>query len=120
MVRKIRNRIVPLVGSCLLFLLMPAAVCFSQAVIIKGDPDVAKDFFTKHNYPAAIKCYMLLLKKEPENVEYNQKIAECYLLSNSIKAKAIPHLELILKQEKYPDDVWFDLGNAYHSANRFD
>jgi hypothetical protein len=103
----------------IILLIAPAAMVFGQ-VIIKGDPDVAKDLFDKHNYPAAIKCYTLLLKKEPENVEYNQKIAECYLLSNSIKAKAIQPLELVIKQEKYPDDVWLDLGQAYHSANRFE
>lgn len=121
MVRKIQNRnrsVLCIVFCC--FLLLSSTACFSQPVIIKGDPDVAKDLFTKHNYPAAIKCYVLLLKKEPDNIEYNQKIAQSYLLSNSIKAKAIPHLELIIKQEKYPDDVWLDLGNAYHSANRFD
>lgn len=102
------------------FLLLPPATCFSQPIIIKGDPDLAKDYFAKHNYPAAIKCYLLLLKKESDNIEYNHKIAQCYLLSHSIKAKAIPHLELIIKQEKFPDDVWFDLGKAYHYANRFD
>jgi tetratricopeptide (TPR) repeat protein len=94
--------------------------CFSQPAIIKGDPDVAKDFFDKHNYPAAIKCYLLLLKQQPDNVEYNQKIAESYLLSHSIKAKAIPHLEKIIKQASYPDVVWLDLGNAYHFANKFE
>lgn len=94
---------------------------FPQATtVFKADPDAAKDFFEKKNYSAAIKVYTLLLKKEPDNVEYNHKIAQCYLLSNSIKAKAIPHLEFIIKQEKYADEVWLDLGRAYHFGNRFD
>lgn len=93
---------------------------FAQPTVFSADPNVAKDFFDKHNYSSAIKVYSLLLKKEPKNIEYNQKIAQSYLLSNSIKAKAIPPLEFLIRQEKFPDDVWLDLGNAYHSANRFD
>ncbi|MBI4930756.1 MAG: PD40 domain-containing protein [Bacteroidetes bacterium] len=120
MIRKIRNKKL----CCLVFIChLSFVIChlsFAQPTVFKADPDGAKDFFDKHNYSAAIKVYTLLLKKEPNNVEYNQKIAQSYLLSNSIKAKAIPHLEFIIKQEKYPDDVWLDLGNAYHSANRFD
>jgi tetratricopeptide (TPR) repeat protein len=93
---------------------------YSQPSVYKADPDAAKLFFTNHNYFAAIKVYQLLLKKEPDNAEYNQMIAKCYMLSNSIKAKAIPYLEFLIKQEKYPDDTWLDLGRAYHFSNRFD
>lgn len=92
----------------------------AQPTVFKADPDAARDFFAKQNYPAAIKVYQLLLKKEPNNIEYNQNIAKAYLLSHSIKAKAIPHLEFLIKQEKFPDDVWLDLGRAYHFANRFE
>jgi len=101
-------------------LLLPPATCLSQPAIIKADPEVAKFFFNKRNYPAAIKCYLLLLEKEPKNIEYNQKIAESYLLSHSITTQAIFHLELIIKQEKYPDEVWLNLAKGYHFANRFD
>jgi len=99
--------------------LFPSA-CFSQPTVFKADPDAAKLFYNNHNYFSAIKVYQLLLKKEPSNVEYNQMIAKCYMLSNSIKAKAIPHLEFLVKQEKFPDDTWLDLGKAYHFSNRFD
>lgn len=88
--------------------------------VFKADPEGAKTFFNNHNYFSAIKVYQLLLKKEPNNVEYNQMIARCYMLSHSIKAKAIPHLEFLIKQEKFPDDTWLDLGKAYHFSNRFD
>ena len=61
-----------------------AVVCGlnAQPSVFKADPDGAKEFFTKKNYAAAIKVYTLLLKKEPNNIEYNQRIAQCYLLSN--------------------------------------
>ena len=106
----------------LIFLLCHVAcvIGFSQPTVFKADAAAAKHFYSIKNYTSAIKVYLLLLKKEPEHVEYNQMIAKCYMLSNSIKAKAIPHLEFLTKQEKFPDDVWLDLGRAYHFSNRFD
>lgn len=105
---------------CWVFLLWGGSIHAQQPSVFKADPDAAKTFFNNKNYFSAIKVYQLLLKKEPNNVEYNQMIAKCYMLSNSIKAKAIPHLEFSLKQEKYPDDILLDLGRAYHFSNRFD
>lgn len=121
MVRTIRNSnlrgsFFAVVACCLL----STACCFAQPSVFKADPEGARAFFNNHNYFSAIKVYQLLLKKEPNNAEYNQMIAKCYMLSNSIKAKAIPHLEFLLRQEKFPDDIWLDLGRAYHFSNRFD
>lgn len=99
---------------------LAGTVVIAQPSTFKADPESAKTFFNNNNYFSAIKVYLLLLKKEPNNVEYNQMIARCYMLSNSIKAKAIPHLEFLTKQEKFPDDTWLDLGRAYHFSNRFD
>ncbi|MFH1004532.1 MAG: hypothetical protein V1781_03420 [Bacteroidota bacterium] len=93
---------------------------YAQPSVFKADPDGAKQFFDNRNYYSALKVYQLLLKSNPKNIEYNYKAAQCYLLSNSIKAKAIPHLELIIKEEKYPDEVWIDLGKAYQYGNKFD
>ena len=93
---------------------------FSQPTVFSANPDNAQKFFDNKNYSSAVKVYELLLKKDPKNPDYNQKVAQSYLRSNSIKAKAISHLEFLLKQEKFSDDVWLDLGNAYHFANRFD
>lgn len=112
----LRNKILSLVIFHSSFI-----ISFSQQPsVFQADPDAAKQFFLHKNYAAAIKVYTLLLKKDQKNTEYNQRIAESYLLSNSIKAKAISYLELIIKQEKYPDEIWYDLGKAYHFANRFD
>ena len=105
-----------LIACCLL----PTAYGFSQSPVFKADRAVAKEFFDSRNYSSALKTYQLLLQNDANNIEYNQKAAQCYLLSNSIKQKAIVHLERIIRQKKYPDDVWLDLGRAYHSANRFD
>ena len=93
---------------------------FSQITIYRADPQAAEKYFVNHNYSSAIKVYQLLLKKEPTNLEYNQKIAESYLLSGSIKAMAIPPLEFLIKQPKFPNEVWLDLGRAYHFTYRFE
>ncbi len=93
--------------------------CYAQSNYV-ADPAIAKDYMSKRNYPAAIKVYLMLLKKEPENVEYNQNIAKCYLLGNTIKEKAIPHLEFLIKQGKHPNDVWLDLGKGYQYAKKMD
>lgn len=99
-------------------LLISSRIC-AQPSTFKADPAVAKQFYNNNNFLAAIKVYLLLLNKEPENVEYNHQIAKCYIQTNALKAKAIPHLEFLSKQEKVADDVWLDLGKSYHFANRF-
>lgn len=86
----------------------------------KADPDEASKAFKNKNYTAALKMYLLLLKKEPKNKEYNLKAAACYVLSNSIKAKAIPYVEFLLKEEPVDPEVYYYAGMAYHFANRFD
>src|SRR5438045_3843226 len=61
----------------------------AQPVVLKADVDAAKAFFNHRNFSSAIKMYQSLLDKEPDNEEYNRMIAKCYMLSNSVKAKAI-------------------------------
>ncbi len=107
--------------SILLTVFYASVYLFGQPVVTyKADPDEAKKQFSNGNYAAAIKIYQLLLKKQPTSIEYNYKLAQSYLLSNSIKEKAIPPLEYIIKQPKFDSEVWYDLGKAYHYANRFD
>lgn len=101
-------------------LAIPAYLFAQPVVTYKADPGEAKKQFENKNYAAAIKIYQLLLKKEPKNIEYNHKLAQSYLRSNSIKEKAIRPLEYIIKQPKFDAEVWYDLGRAYHFANRFD
>jgi len=86
----------------------------------KADPDEAAKAFKNNNYTAALKMYLLLLKKEPKNKDWNLKVAACYVLSNSIKAKAIPYVEFLLKEEPVDAEVYYYAGMAYHFANRFD
>jgi hypothetical protein len=87
---------------------------------IKSDPSLGEKYFSQRNYKAALSVYLLLLKSDPKNVDYNLKVARCYLLSHSIKSKAIPHLEFVVAQPKFDYDAWLDLAKAYHYGNQFD
>jgi hypothetical protein len=84
------------------------------------DPREAKEHFSHYNFLAAIPVYKQLIKQEPSSEEYNHKLGLCYLYTNINKALAIPYLETASKQDKAPNDVWFDLGMAYQYAARFD
>jgi hypothetical protein len=104
----------------LCFFILSSGLVLAQPLMVKADPDVADKFFSNKNYKSALQCYLMLLKKEPKNLDYNWKAAQCYMLSHSIKAKAIPLLEFVTKQPKFDNKAWFDLGRAYQYANRFD
>lgn len=84
------------------------------------DPREAKEHFSHGNFLAAIPVYKELLKKDPDDVDYNHKIGICYLYTNINKALAIPYLEKASKQNKVDDKVWNDLGLAYQYGSRFD
>lgn len=84
------------------------------------DPADAKEHFSHYNFFAAIPIYKQLLKVEPNNFDYNDKLGLCYLYTNINKALAIPYLETASKQEKADKQVWYDLGLAYQYASRFD
>jgi tetratricopeptide (TPR) repeat protein len=104
-----------IIASALLF---PADLL--AQVPVKADPDEALKLFTQKNYRDALKIYLALCKKDSRNTDYNYHAGLCYLFSASIKAKAVPHLEYVVKQPAFEFDAWFYLGKAYHFALRFD
>lgn len=84
------------------------------------DPREANEHFEHHNYLAALRAYKELLKRDPDDLDYNYKAALCYLNTNLDKTQAIQYLEKITKIGKSDNEAWFYLGNAYQFANRFD
>ncbi len=104
-----------------LFLLIWAATSWSQ----KGAPKFidsreADEHFDHKNYAAAMRVYKELLNRNPDNIDYNYKLALCYLNTHIDKIQAIQYLEKITKKGKADNEVWFNLGLAYQYANRFD
>jgi len=78
------------------------------------------DFFNYKNYINALYGYEKLLTYDSLSTEYNHRIAICYLNTELDKKKAIPYLEIVVKKEKFDPVAWYDLGEAYMLALRFD
>lgn len=87
----------------------------------KGDAKKAKLYFDfDRNYKDALTEYLKLLKDDPSDPEINYRIGLCYLYTNIDKKKAYKYLEVMARQPKAPDEVYLELGRAYHIVNRFD
>jgi hypothetical protein len=84
------------------------------------EPEDADEHFRHNNFVMALKVYKILYKKDNKNITYNYRIGLCYLNTNFNKKEAISYLEFVTKQEKSDPEALFDLGRAYHYANRFD
>lgn len=85
----------------------------------EGNPKSADGYFRYQNFKDALAEYLVLKAKDSLNVEYTHRIGLCYLYTNIDKTKAIPYLEWVVKQEKFDQNAWYDLGRAYQYAYRF-
>ncbi|MGP8215051.1 MAG: hypothetical protein ACLQQ4_05765 [Bacteroidia bacterium] len=83
------------------------------------DPREAGSYYKDGNYLAAMKGFKELLKQDPNNVEYHYKLGMCYLNSNVNKGDAIQYFAWLTRQPKCDNEVWYELGKAYHYANKF-
>lgn len=86
----------------------------------KPDPKFAKYCLHFKNYVDGLKEYKMLLALEPDNVEYHHGAGICLNNLNQDKKKALEHFEWILKQDKFDNQVYYDLGIAYLQNYRFD
>ncbi len=87
---------------------------------VKPDPKFAKYCLLFHNYVDGLKEFKLLMSDQPDNVSYRQGAAVCYLNLNTDKKKAIELLEWVIKQDKFDEQAYYDLGLAYFQNNRLD
>lgn len=84
------------------------------------DPAEAKEHFNHNNFLWAIPVYKQLLKQEPNNADYNNKLGLCYLNTNINKSLALPYLEKAHELNKIDKQILFNLGLAYQYASKFD
>lgn len=103
---------------CLFAGLLPGAFLTAQEQ--NADPKSAADKFSSGNYEEALEDYLDLLEKDPKNDKYNYRVGVCYLNTNISKSKAIPYLEIVMRNGKGEPDAQYLLGRAYHFAYRFD
>jgi tetratricopeptide (TPR) repeat protein len=103
------------------FLLTSLGMSAQNGKVRKGfEPEDAEEHFKHHNYMMAMRVYKVLYVQDKKNIDFNYKLALCYLNTNINKKEAIPYLEFVTKQEKFDPEAMFELGRAYHYANRFD
>ena len=87
---------------------------------LKVTKRTAMDHYWNGNFRAALDEFLILLAKDPENVDLSFYVGACYLESNIDKSKAIVYLEYAVQQEKFPKEAIYQLGRAYMFAHRFD
>ncbi len=86
-----------------------------------GNSKIAGDYFSWGMYPCALKEYLIIYSKKPDNKKINRRIAQCYINSSGAnKSLAIKHLEFLIKSGKPANDVYFELGQAYLYDKQYD
>lgn len=91
-----------------------------QKRLLKVNKKGAMDHYWNGNFRAALEDFLILLAKDPTDVDLNFYIGACYLESYIDKGKAIPYLEFVVQQDKFPKEAIYQLGRAYMFAHRFD
>lgn len=92
----------------------------SQSKDVKALSSSAEEKLKSGNYEDALDDYLQLLTLDKKNENYNYNTAVCYLNTNINKAKAVPYLEIVVRNEKHNPNADYLLGRAYQYANRFD
>lgn len=85
-----------------------------------GDEKWAKAFMMAGDFVNAMKEYVLLVKKDSLNSEFNYYLASCYLNSSIDKTKALQYMLVAVKDPKMDPVVFYDLGRAYQYRYQFD
>lgn len=91
-----------------------------EARRLKVNKKSAMEHYWNGNFRAAVDEFLILLSKEPTDVDLNFYLGASYLESYIDKSKAIGYLEFVVQQEKFPKEAIYQLGRAYMFANRFD
>ena len=108
-------------GLAILFFLLLTPVLFSQTSAIKK-PEIedADEHFKHGNYLMAIPIYKAELKKEPKSTKIKYRLGLCYLHTRLSRQEALTYLEDAAKDPKVEEEIWINLGRAYHLNNRIE
>ena len=80
----------------------------------------ADEHFKHGNYLGAIPVYVAELKKDPDNSKIKYRLGICYLNTRVNREESVTLLEAASKDPKTEEDVWINLGKAYHLNNRLE
>jgi len=106
------------IKNLIVFVLLSSSVLAQQ----KGPMRIedAESYFESGNYLMAIPVYTNVLRNDPDNIFLKYHLGVCYLNTRVRRNEAIPLLELASKHPKVEEDVWINLGKAYHLNNRIE
>ena len=85
-----------------------------------GNEKLAKDLFAMRNFREALDEYLLLYKKDKQNLNYNYRIGICYINLNRDRTLALPYMEFAIKHPKVEIDAWYEIGRCYMYNYRFE
>jgi hypothetical protein len=88
-----------------------------EAKLVKKD---AATQFSTQDYSGALASYKDLIKADPKNVDYNYKLAYCYLQTSADKKAALPYIEFACKAKEAKKEWSFYLGLANMYNEKFD
>ena len=82
--------------------------------------DKIADLLSRNNYKDAVPVYQKLIKKHPENEEYQYQLGKCLLKTHGNRMETISLLESSLKVRKPDAEAYYYLGQAYQHDLKFD
>lgn len=89
-----------------------SVLTFSSPICAQPDAATAKQKFATGQYDAALLDFLKLLENNPQDAELNLLAGRCYLDGGWEKCKALPMLELVVKQPVFDKSAWYYLGRA--------
>jgi tetratricopeptide (TPR) repeat protein len=105
---------------------------YSQSQSTEELFDDAEFFFATEEYEEALYLFLQLIRRDPENANFNFRTGMTYLNIPGEEVKSIPYLEkatrdislkykaIDLDEYQAPHHTWFYLGNAYRINNQLD
>jgi tetratricopeptide (TPR) repeat protein len=104
-----------------LFLFVFSLQVFAQPKGKKPEIEDADEHIKHGNYLMALPIYRDILKKDPDNKKVIYNLGLCYLNTNFNRTESIKQFENLVKiDEKFNEELYLNLGKAYHLNNRFD
>ncbi|MBL7932708.1 MAG: PD40 domain-containing protein [Bacteroidia bacterium] len=105
--------------KALIFFLLIGTSLFSQSKN-PGSIEDAEDHVKHGNYLFAIPIFKSELKKDPGNTKIKYQLGLCYLNTRIDRHESMTYLEEASKDPKLEEEVWLNLGKAYHINNKLE
>ena len=99
-----------------------AVMCFLVfcADAFGQDPKIANQAFNDGNYFKSLELYGKLLQREPDNMEYNYRLGQCYLRTQVDPKRALDFLIVAEEMPRFPAEGWLELAEAYSYHLQYD